>query len=32
MTFEEEEGQSYHYSGDNQSQWKKNKFYLLHLI
>lgn len=30
-TFEEEEGQSYHYSGDNQSQWKK-KFYLLHLI
>lgn len=31
MTLEQEEGQSYHYSGDNQSQWKK-KFYLLHLI
>lgn len=22
-TFEEEEGQSYHYGGDNQSQWEK---------
>lgn len=27
MTFEEEEGQSYHYSGDNQSQWKKSFIY-----
>lgn len=31
-TFEEEEGQSYHYGGDNQSQWEKNKLYLLLLI
>lgn len=29
--FEEEEGQSYHYSGDNQSQWKKVLFITLNI-
>lgn len=29
--FEEEEGQSYHYSDDNQSQWKKVLFITLNV-